>query len=34
MMYLLDTNVISEMRKDSRTKLSSLKMDSYVKNWV
>jgi len=33
-MYLLDTNVISEMRKDSRTKLSSLKMDSYVKNWV
>jgi predicted nucleic acid-binding protein len=34
MMYLLDTNVISEMRKDSRTKASSAEMDRRVKKWV
>jgi toxin FitB len=33
-MYLLDTNVLSEMRKASRTKASSAKIDSRVKNWV
>jgi predicted nucleic acid-binding protein len=34
MMYLLDTNVVSEMRKDSRTKPSSPKMDRRVENWL
>lgn len=33
-MYLLDTNVISEMRKDSRTKASSPEMDRRVRKWV
>jgi len=33
-MYLLDTNVLSEMRKASRTKASSPKMDSCVEGWV
>lgn len=33
-MYLLDTNVLSEMRKASRTKASSPKMDPRVENWV
>ena len=33
-MYLLDTNVLSEMRKASRTKASSAKMDRRVENWV
>ena len=33
-MYLLDTNVLSEMRKDSRTKSSSAKMDRRVERWV
>jgi len=33
-MYLLDTNVISEMRKASRTKASSAKMDRHVEQWV
>jgi predicted nucleic acid-binding protein len=34
MNYLLDTNVISEMRKDSRMKASSPKMDRRVEEWV
>ena len=34
MMYLLDTNVVSEMRKDSRTKPSSPKMDRRVEHWL
>jgi predicted nucleic acid-binding protein len=33
-MFLLDTNVISEMRKASRTKANSPKMDSRVESWV
>jgi predicted nucleic acid-binding protein len=33
-MYLLDTNVLSEMRKASRTKPSSAKMDRRVEKWV
>jgi len=33
-MYLLDTNVLSEMRKASRTLASSAKMDSRVKRWI
>jgi toxin FitB len=33
-MYLLDTNVLSEMRKASRTKASSAKMDRRVEDWV
>ena|ERR1700677_4382839 len=33
-MYLLDTNVVSEMRKASRTKASSAKMDPSMKRWV
>ena len=33
-MYLLDTNVLSEMRKASRTMASSAKMDSRVEAWV
>jgi predicted nucleic acid-binding protein len=33
-MYLLDTNVLSEMRKASRTKASSAKMDRRVEKWV
>ena len=33
-MYLLDTNVLSEIRKASRIKASSAKMDRRVENWV
>ena len=33
-MYVLDTNVLSEMRKASRTKASSPKMDRRVERWV
>jgi predicted nucleic acid-binding protein len=33
-MYLLDTNVLSEMRKASRTRASSAKMDPRVEGWV
>jgi predicted nucleic acid-binding protein len=33
-MYLLDTNVLSEMRKASRTKASSAKIDRHVENWL
>jgi predicted nucleic acid-binding protein len=33
-MYLLDTNVLSEMRKDSRTITSSARMDSRVRRWL
>jgi len=33
-MYLVDTNVLSEMRKASRTKASSAKMDPSVRRWV
>lgn len=33
-MYLLDTNVLSEMRKASRTQASSPRMDSCVESWV
>jgi hypothetical protein len=33
-MYLLDTTVLSEMRKDSRTKASSPKMDRRVEKWL
>jgi hypothetical protein len=33
-MYLLDTNVLSEMRKASRTMASSAKMDSRVEGWL
>jgi hypothetical protein len=33
-MYLLDTNVISEMRKASPLKATSAKMDERVANWV
>jgi hypothetical protein len=33
-MFLLDTNVISEMRKASRTKTYSPKMDDRVASWV
>jgi predicted nucleic acid-binding protein len=34
MMYLLDTNVISELRKASRTHPLSAKIDSRVEAWV
>ena len=34
MMYLLDTNAISEIRKASRTKTSSPRMDRRVEGWV
>lgn len=33
-MYLLDTNVLSEMRKASRTKPSNVRMDRSVERWV
>jgi hypothetical protein len=33
-MYLLDTNVLSEMRKASRMKESSPRMDGRVEKWV
>ena len=33
-MYLLDTNVLSGMRKASRSKPSSAKMDQRVEKWV
>jgi toxin FitB len=33
-MYLLDTNVLSEMRKASRTKASSSRIDRRVEKWV
>ena len=33
-MYLLDTNVLSEMRKAARTKASSPRMDRRVEKWA